>query len=128
MAIEYKVIERPVIGGPDKGSKKFYASSNITGTTDLDTLTKEIERTSTVNGADIRAVLYALLEIIPDHLEAGNAVQLGEIGSFRINISSNGEDSADKVGSKSIKNCKIIFTAGKKFKNVLNNLSFKKIS
>ena len=127
MAIEYKVIQRSVIGGQDKGKKKFYASANSTGTTNLDVLTKEIERSSTVNGADIRAVLYALLDIIPDHLEAGNIVQLGEMGNFKIHISSDGEDTAEEVGLKSIRGSKIIFNPGKKFKEVLTRLDFKKI-
>lgn len=128
MAIEYKVIERSVIGGPDKGKKRFYASANSTGTTNLDALSREIERTSTVSGADIRAVLYALLEIIPDHLQAGNVVQLGEIGNFRITLSSSGEETAEAVGAKSVKGARITFAPGKKFKQVLNNLSYKKKS
>ena len=126
MAIEYKVIKRKVIGGVDKGKEKFYASSNITGKTTLEDLTQDIEQSSTVNGADIRAVLYGLFESVPKHLKSGNSVELTGIGTFRISISSDGEETADKVTAKSIKDPKILFTPDKKFKQVLDNLNYKK--
>ena len=128
MAIEYKAIRRKVIGGVDKGKTKYYASANTTGRSAIDEITEDIEQASTVNGADIRAVLYGLLESIPKHLKAGNSVELQGIGTFRISISSNPEDTADKVTSKSIKSTKILFTPDKKLSKVLNDLTFKKIS
>ncbi|MEM9423487.1 MAG: HU family DNA-binding protein [Spirochaetota bacterium] len=127
MAIEYHAVEKKVIGGPDKGQKKFYAVAKNTGTTTLEMLQEEIESSSTVNGADIAAVLYALKESIPRHLEAGNTVDLGGLGSFHISLSSRGEDTAAKVSSKSIKSAKIIFAPGKKLKPDVKHLVFKKI-
>ncbi len=126
MAIEYKVTARTVLAGPDKGKKKYYAIASNTGRTKLEGLTKDIERTSTVSGADIRAVLYALFETIPNHLEAGNIVDCGDIGSFKISISSAGEDSEKDVDAHSITGSKIAFYPGKKFKEVLTRLTYKK--
>lgn len=58
MAIKFKAVERPQPGVSGGGEKKFYASANITGETNLNDLTKRIEKISTVSGADIRAVLF----------------------------------------------------------------------
>ncbi|MGV4533598.1 HU family DNA-binding protein, partial [Ornithobacterium rhinotracheale] len=60
MPIKYKVIERGEPGVKGGGAKKYYASPNMSGELSLEGLTKAIEKISTVSGADIRAVLYAL--------------------------------------------------------------------
>lgn len=56
MAIKYKVIQRGQPGVTGGGDKKYYASANVTGTQTLEDLTELIELSSTVSGADIRAV------------------------------------------------------------------------
>jgi hypothetical protein len=62
MAIRYNVIERGTPGVAGGGEKKYYATANITGETTLEGITKTIEKISTVSGADIRAVLYAMVD------------------------------------------------------------------
>lgn len=127
MSVKFKVIEwgQPgVVGG---GDKKFYATASLTGEMTLEALTKQIERVSIVNGADIRAVLYAMVEIMQDALENGQAVRLGELGSLRVSIGSKGEVTEEDVTSHSIRGAKTIFTPGKDLKKMLNNLSFEKI-
>lgn len=126
MSIEYKVIPRKVLGGEDKGKEKYYASTSARGEVTLDDLTKEIEKSSTVSGTDIRAVLYALVDALPDHLADGNIVRLGDLGSFRITINSNGEDAEKDVSEKSIKKSRILFSPGRKFLTMFKTLSFVK--
>jgi predicted histone-like DNA-binding protein len=124
MAIPFKVIEKGqpgVIGG---GTKKYYASSTLTGELTLEKLTKQIERVSTVNGADIRAVLYAMVQIMQDALADGQAVRLGDLGSLRVNISSQGEETPEDVTTNSIKGAKTIFTPGSGLKEMLATLKF----
>lgn len=125
MAIKYNVIEKSNPRDPS-APKKFYASSFITGKADIDTLTKYIEQISTVSGADIRAVLYAIVDVVPNILRDGNSVTMGNLGAFRVSLSSTPSDTADEVGSKNIKGARIIFTPGKEFKSMLNNLTYKK--
>ena len=125
MAIEYRVIPRKILAGEDKGKTKYYATASNTGRTDLDALTRDIERSSTVSGADIRAVLYALFETIPG--QAGNIVAPGDTGSFKITISSVGEESEDEVDVHSIRKSRITFYPAKKFKDVLTRLHYKKV-
>ncbi|MGE4288251.1 MAG: HU family DNA-binding protein [Salinivirgaceae bacterium] len=126
MAIPFKVIEKGQPGVTGGGTKKYYASSTLTGELTLEKLTKQIERVSTVNGADIRAVLYAMVQIMQDALADGQAVRLGDLGSLRVNISSQGEETPEDVTANSIKGAKTIFTPGSGLKEMLVNLKFNK--
>lgn len=127
MSVKFNVIEK---GNPSDPSapKKYYASTVMSGKQDIDHLTKRIEKISTVSGADIRAVLYSIIDVVPDILSEGNSVRIGDLGSFRISISSEGSETAEEVNSSNIKRARIIFTPGKEFKQMLNNLQYEKAS
>ncbi|MDR0754470.1 MAG: hypothetical protein LBF04_03685, partial [Prevotellaceae bacterium] len=56
MSIQIKSVERGQPGIAGGGVKKYYASPVHGKELTLESLTKAIEKTSTVNGADIRAV------------------------------------------------------------------------
>lgn len=126
MAIKFKVIEKGQPGVAGGGVKKYYASTQTTGEMTLTKLTKSIEMVSTVSGADIRAVLYAMVDVMKASLADGQIVRLGELGSLRINISSNGEEKAEKVTTKSVKGAKTVFTPGSDLKELLKNLKYEK--
>ena len=81
MAIKFKVIERGQPGVVGGGDKKFYAIPVNTGEMTLDKLTRGIEKVSTVSGADIRAVVYAMVDVMQDALADGQIVRLGELGA-----------------------------------------------
>lgn len=126
MAIKFKIISRGEPGVKGGGQKKFYASPVSDGEVDLDGLTRAIEKISTVSGADIRAVLYAMVESMDDMLADGKIVRLGELGSLRASFSSEGHENEKEVSAKSIKSSKVIFTPGKMIKKMLKNLVYKK--
>lgn len=127
MAIKFKVIEKGQPGVAGGGVKKYYASANVTGEKTLAGLTRDIERMSTVSGADIRAVLYALVDVMQSSLADGQAVRLGELGSLRINISSEGKDTEKEVTADVIRSAKVIFTPGVDLKKMLANLKYEKM-
>jgi predicted histone-like DNA-binding protein len=125
MSIKYKVIERGQPGIVGGGDKKYYASANMTGEADIDELTRYIEKISTVSGADIRAVLYALVDVAADELADGNIVRLGDLGSLRLSIRSNGYDSPSDVNESAIKGTRVVFSPGKKLKEMQKTLAYK---
>jgi len=128
MPIKFKVIEKGQPGVAGGGTKKFYASTSSNGELTLEKLTKRIEKNSTVGGADIRAVLYAMVEMMQESLEDGQIVRLGDLGSLRVNISSKGEIEAKDVSAQSIKGAKAVFTPSQKMKDMLKNLKYEKES
>ena len=127
MAIRIKSVERPQPGVKGGGIKKYYASPVHDREISLDGLTKSIEKTSTVSGADIRAVLYAAVEETVLGLADGRIVRLGDLGSFRISVSSEGRDKPEDVTASAVKKAGIIFTPGSKLREMLHNAKFTKV-
>lgn len=127
MAIKYKVIERGEPGVAGGGTKKFYASANVTGEKSLTGLTRDIEKISTVSGADIRAVLYALVDTMTGALSEGQIVRLGELGSLRVSISSEGKEKEKEVTPATIKQARVVFTPGKAIKDMLETVTYEKM-
>ena len=68
-----------------------------------------------------------MVEVMQDALEQREIVRLGDLGSLRITISSNGEDSPEAVDAYSVKGAKTVFTPGLRLKKMLKNLAFEKI-
>ncbi|MEQ8470688.1 MAG: hypothetical protein RIC35_05860 [Marinoscillum sp.] len=127
MSIKFNVIERGQPGVAGGGDKKYYASAKMTGEVDIDQLTNSIEKISTVSGADIRAVLYALVDVAGDALAGSNIVRLGDLGTLRVSISSDGQESADKVNASAIRSNKVLFAPGKKLKEMQKLATYEKI-
>jgi predicted histone-like DNA-binding protein len=127
MAIQIKSVERPQPGVAGGGVKKFYASPVHDREISLDGLTKAIEKTSTVNGADIRAVLYAMVEEAVNGLSDGRIIRLGDLGSLRITLSSEGKGTAEEVTAAAVKKAGVIFTPGKKVQEMLKSAKFTKV-
>jgi len=127
MSVKFKVIEKGMPGVAGGGPKKFYASAVSEGEMTLTDLTKAIEKICTVSGADIRAVLYAMVDVSIDALARGSIVRLGELGSMRMSLSSEGRDTAEEVTSSAIRGSSIIFTPGSRIKEMLAATTFQKV-
>ena len=126
MSIKFKVIERGQPGVVGGGTKKFYAIPVMYGEFDLNDLTKAIEKICTVSGADIRAVLYALVDVSIDQLARGTIVRLGDLGSLRASISAEGQATSEEVTASTIKNASVIYTPGSRIKETLSIVKFEK--
>jgi predicted histone-like DNA-binding protein len=126
MAIKFRVIERGQPGVAGGGTKKFYASPVMNGEMNLSDMTKAIEKICTVSGADIRAVLYALVDVSVDSLAKGSIVRLGDLGSMRVSLSSEGQATADEVKASAVKSTNVIFTPGIRIKEMLETAKFQK--
>ena len=126
MPIKFKVIERGQPGVAGGGQKKYYASPVMSGELTLAGLTKSIEKICTVSGADIRAVLYALVDVAVDSLADSSIVRLGDLGSLRVSLSSEGKDTAAEVNAAAVKKSSVIFTPGKRIKEMLGSANFQK--
>ncbi len=127
MPVKFNVIQRSQPGVTGGGEKKYYASAKMTDEYNLDQLTEAIEKRSTVGGADIRAVLYALVDIAPEVLAQSNILRLGDLGSLRISVSSKGVNTEEELTAAAIKSARVIFTPGTLIKKALKTLTFQKL-
>ena len=125
MSAKYNVIPRGNPSDPD-APKKYYPSFTSSSKISLRRVAEEIASISTLSTIDTVAVLEAFLMIVPRHLANGNIVDLGDFGSFRLKIKSDGSDTPDAVSARNITNILPHFLPGKPFKQVISKTEFKK--
>jgi hypothetical protein len=53
-------------------------------------------------------------------------VELGDFGSFRVSVSSEGAETPEEVTTRNITNVRILFQPGKRFKYLLSGTEFEK--
>ncbi|MGZ0016568.1 HU family DNA-binding protein [Yeosuana sp. AK3] len=127
MSISFKVLPRKnpqAITAPEK----FYAAAIASGSVDMDRLAEQISYQCTVTESDCYAVLLALERNIIDALGQGQIVKLGKLGNFQVSISSEGKDTLEEVNVNAITKSRILFRPGKRLRNLLTELSFKRAS
>jgi len=107
---------------------KYYATIKSSGRADTNAIARSINDMSTVSSVDTRAVLEAFLHVVPDKLAEGNIVELGDFGTFRVSVSSAGEEHAEDVSARNITDVRVIFTPGRRFVQVLSTVQFQKES
>ena len=125
--IFYKLYQRVNPKAPEE-PRKYYAFPQTSGIAEIRYLATRIARESTVSTVDTLAVLEALLHVIPDLLLEGKIVKLGEFGSFRLSLSSEGTANPDEFNVSMIKRTNLLFRAGSEFKDQLTNVKFTKVS
>ena len=126
MAAPYQITERIEPGVKGGGRRKFYATAVKAERMAMEEVITLIERRSTLNGADIRGVIYALSDVLKEGLREGKNVELGEIGNFRLSLNSNGHESPKEVGAKSIKKVRVLYSPHAAIKDHVNQLVFRK--
>jgi predicted histone-like DNA-binding protein len=75
---------------------KYYAVVKSDGRSDTNAVAKSINRMSTVSSVDTAAVLEAFLTVVPEELANGRIVELGDFGTFRASVSSEGAAQAGR--------------------------------
>ena len=126
MSIKFSITPRK--DPRDQNSQpKYYATVKSQGRTDLLGVARDINKMSTVSSVDTIAVLEAFMNVVPDLLADGKIVDLGDFGTFRISVSSEGAEKPEEASSRNITEVRILFQPGKRFKNLLSAMEFEKI-
>ena len=87
MALNYSIsmLSNPMKPGE---AKKAYAKAQISQELTLKELSRLVAGQTTVSRADVSAVLIATVDNMIDSLRAGEQVDFGELGKFRLQITS----------------------------------------
>lgn len=127
MAIKFKVLPRK---NPQDilAPEKFYAAVTNNGEVDMETLAGMIAYQSTLTDTDCYAVLMSLEHNIISELVQGRIVKLGKLGNFQVSISSSGKETPEEVTASDIVKNRILFRPGKKLRDMLSNLKYRKAS
>ncbi|HLV40546.1 HU family DNA-binding protein [Xanthomarina sp.] len=107
--------------------EKFYAQPVYSGSVDLNELAYFASKQSTVSKADCYAVIISLLELVTYNLSEGKIVRMGDLGIFRVSVSSQGQDLAEDLTVSAIKKAKILFSPGADLNAMLKSLKYSKV-
>ena len=111
--MKIKLIERRK-PGTKTGPGKFYASPVNVGKKTLRDIAHDIAGRSSLTRGDILNVLSNFLDEVPPLLRDGFSVQLGELGTLRITLASNGAATKKEFHAESIKP-RVIFRPSARF-------------
>ncbi|MCA9930572.1 MAG: HU family DNA-binding protein [Anaerolineales bacterium] len=126
MSVKYNVVTK---SNPQnrEAPPRYYPVVSSTGRVNQRSLVQKGSQQSTLSAADLAAAMEVLLTLIPQELMAGNIVDLGDFGSFRLSVKAEGSDTAEEVTSNNIKNVHVRFTPGKEFKYAMSRVTFEKL-
>lgn len=119
----------PRVNPNDRDSApKYYGHVQANGDVSLREMSERIQQTCTVTKADVYAVLVALEDVIAESLKGGEIVRLGDLGTFRISISSKGVLKEDEYDESHITGARINFRPGVALNGVLSELTYRKVA
>jgi predicted histone-like DNA-binding protein len=127
MAINYVLMQR--VNPKDvTAPRKFYAVAKSTGEESTRQLATEISKRNGISVADVFATIEALIDLVPERLEQGKIVRLGEFGSFSTSLSSEGVEKQEDFTATNIKSNSVNFRPGKLVQKVLDTVDYTKVA
>lgn len=123
MAVNYSVSMMINPSDPE-AEKKAYARAQISGEMVLDDLAHMVAMQTTVSRADVYAVLISTVENMLIALQEGKQVDFGDLGKFRIQLSSKGTATAEEFTAANITGANIRFIPGGNLKELFPKLTF----
>ena len=120
--MKIKLIERRKLG-TKTGPGKFYASPVNVGKKNLRDIAHDIAGRSSLTRGDIENVLSNFMDCLPHYLRDGFSVQLGEFGTMRLTLSSEGAATVKAFKTETIKP-RVTFTPSVELKAALRDNSY----
>jgi predicted histone-like DNA-binding protein len=124
--MKYKLIER---GNPRNpaDAKKWYANPVNAGKLTIKDFASEIAGRSSLTRGDIENVLSNFLDELPTFLEIGMSIQLGDFGTMRLSLSSEGTETSNEFTADKIKGVRVVFIPGADLKKSLKNVKYEPV-
>ena len=86
-------------------------------------LLDEVSNSCGVNRAQSKAVIEALIDRMTMFMDYGMGVKLGDFGTFKPTLQCKAKETEDELTSNDVKRLKIRYYPGKRFKNMLAQMS-----
>lgn len=128
MSVKYKLVKKKdLTQGAAQDAKRYYASANVTGVMDFESICEMVADRSTASDGDVALVLRGLIRCMQESLLRGEVVQLGTLGNFRLSIGSSGVTDEKDFQTAMIRKPRIIFTPGAKLRAMISQVSVERI-
>jgi predicted histone-like DNA-binding protein len=103
---------------------KYYANAVNAGKLSIKDLAKEIAGRSSLTRGDVENVLDNFIDELPTFLKLGLSVKLGNFGTIRLTVASEGANEPEEFKADLIKGVRVIFTPSTELKESLKDISF----
>ena len=122
-----------VIMGTTPGTKKAditetkaYGTAQSRETLDLNKFAEHIaSHGCAYDRGDVAAVLTKSVDCLREMLLDGKRVKLGELGTFHVELQTEGAKTTDEFSANNIKEVNVRWTPGKRFQNLRQDAEFK---
>ncbi|MFV0377589.1 MAG: HU family DNA-binding protein [Mangrovibacterium sp.] len=126
MTVKYRLIKQATPGVKGGGQYKYYARACERQKASIDDLADLLAKRSSLSHGDIVATLYGLAHLIPELLLENRTVELGELGTFSLNLKSVGAEQPRIDGYRLIKGAEISFRPSLRLKQAVRNVDYTK--
>lgn len=124
MAIHYSLTAR-VNRLIKSGAKLAYARAQSAGTVSLRAFSNHIaEHGSVFDRSVVEGVLTKAVQCMREQLLQGRIVELGDLGRFRIGLSSEGVEDVTNFTANNIKGVHVVWLPGAEFRNLKQDATF----
>ena len=123
--MKIKLVKRKRPGAKDDAGK-LYANPVNVGKKTMHDIAKDIAGRSSLTRGDIENVLFNFIDRLPSYLRDGFSVQLGEFGTMRLTLSSEGAATVKAFKTETIKP-RVTFTPGVELKAALRENSYETV-
>lgn len=127
MGIFVKIKEK-TLSFNEKKPKVYVVASTKQQQVQFEKLLDEIAGSCGVGRAQVKASVEGLIDRMILFMEYGMTVKMGDFGTFRPTISSKAQKNVEDIDASSVRKKKIVFTPGKRFKNMLSDLTVTNIN
>ena len=122
MALQYVVTKR-VFGFDKTNTEKYVAKSVGSGKMNFDKMCEKVSRLCGIHRKVVDLVVSGLVDMMAEDIDDGKTIQMGEFGLFRPTIKTKSASTEDAVKASNILSKRIVFTPGKIFNRMLNEMS-----
>lgn len=129
MPIRYKLVQRKdFTKDAPKDGKRYYAQLVSNGTVSLEELCESIAEETAMTSADVKSIFDRLPRILRRHLSEGRNVQMGELGSIRPTLGSQGTLTKEEFNAATMmKKPGLMFTPGRLLQEMRGNTTFQRV-
>ena len=121
--IEFGIKSKTQTIGDRKGETVYYAQPKSQQKLTNDMLIERIVRETSLSAGDVRSALTSLSNVVNESLELGMSVDLAELGSIRVVVTSKMMDSPEEVTVKNaLKTPKVVFTPKDAMRNAAKSV------
>lgn len=122
--MEYKIWKKKFKDSNNQVQEKYFACKTTKVTITTEQMIEEIVNRSTFSSGDIKGVISEIYTTLKIHLPIGQNVNVSELGTYGISITSNMIDSPEEIGNLKVIGKRITHRPSSALEKLVKSLHF----